>query len=137
MKLIKVVETCIYSPELEKMKNFYVNVLGLQLVSEEIGRSVFLKTEKSMLLIFNPENTIINSNSRFPIHGAITPPAIIHFDLEIDKGDYEDWKNLLTKNNIEIESELTFEQDTNSLYFRDPSGNLVELITQGYWPTQN
>ena len=95
------------------------------------------RQKKSMLLIFNPENTIINSNSRFPIHGAITPPAIIHFALEIDKGDYEDWKNLLTKNNIEIESELTFEQDTNSLYFRDPSGNLVELITQGYCPTQN
>ena len=39
------------------MKDFYVNRLGLDLVSEEEGRHVFLKAGKSMLLIFNPENT--------------------------------------------------------------------------------
>jgi catechol-2,3-dioxygenase len=137
LRLIKVVETCIYSSELERMKSFYVDILGLQLVSEESGRHVFLKTEKNMLLIFNPENTIIKSKSMFPVHGARTPPAIVHFALEIDKLDYENWKRLLIGNNIQIESELTFNQNTRSLYFRDPAGNLVELITQDHWPIQN
>jgi catechol-2,3-dioxygenase len=73
----------------------------------------------------------------FPVHGARTPPAIVHFALEIDKLDYENWKRLLIGNNIEIESELTFNQNTRSLYFRDPAGNLVELITQDHWPIQN
>jgi catechol-2,3-dioxygenase len=136
LRLIKVVETCIYSSELERMKSFYVNILGLQLVSEESGRHVFLKTEKNMLLIFNPENTIVKSKSMFPVHGAMTPPAIVHFALEIDKIDYENWKRLLADNKIKIESELTFNLNTRSLYFRDPAGNLVELITQGHWPIQ-
>jgi len=42
----KMVETCIYSSELEKLKNFYVNNIGLQFVSEEPGRHVSLKAGK-------------------------------------------------------------------------------------------
>ena len=50
------------------MKDFYANKIGLEFISEEKGRHVFLKAGKSMLLIFNPENTRIEGNSRFPIH---------------------------------------------------------------------
>ena len=53
MKFRKIVETSIYSSHLEKMKKFYVDKLGLELVSEQKGRHVFLKTDKNMLLIFN------------------------------------------------------------------------------------
>ena len=55
MKFRKIIETSIYSSELEKMKEFYVDKLGLELVSQQRGGHVFLKTEKSMLLIFNNE----------------------------------------------------------------------------------
>jgi catechol-2,3-dioxygenase len=66
------------------MEDFYVNRLGLDLVSKEEGRHVFLKAGKSALLIFNPENTMVSTNSIFPAHGAITPPSSIHFALEIE-----------------------------------------------------
>jgi catechol-2,3-dioxygenase len=46
----KIVETCIYSSDLEKLKDFYVNNIGLQFVSEEPGRHVFLAAGKSMHL---------------------------------------------------------------------------------------
>ena len=59
VKFRKVVETCIYSSDLETMKDFYVNKVGLEFISEEKGRHGFLKAGKSMLLIFNPENTRI------------------------------------------------------------------------------
>ena len=84
----KIVETCIYSSDLKNMKDFYVSTLGLRLV-EESERSVFLKAGKSMLLIFNPELTKTEGDNMFPIHGAITPPAMVHFALEIEKKDYE------------------------------------------------
>ncbi|MFZ0345381.1 MAG: hypothetical protein WAL24_09505 [Nitrososphaeraceae archaeon] len=35
VKFRKIVETCIYSKELETMKDFYVNKIGLEFVSEE------------------------------------------------------------------------------------------------------
>jgi catechol-2,3-dioxygenase len=136
MKFTKIVETCIYSSELKEMKDFYMNKLGLDFVSEENGRHVFLKAGKSMLLIFNPESTLNDSISIFPIHGAITPPSIVHFALEINTADYEKWKDLLSKKQINIEKELKI-GNSRSIYFRDPSGNIVELITEKAWPIDN
>ena len=134
----KMVETCIYSSELEKLKNFYVNNIGLQFVSEEPGRHVFLKAGKSMLLIFNPDSTTNKNQIMFPPHGASTPPASVHFALEIEKEDYENAKNILILNKIEIEKELTWENEKlKSIYFRDPSRNLVEFITKGNWPVED
>lgn len=136
MKFTKIIETCIYSPDLEEMKNFYINYLGLEFVSEEKGRSVFLKAGKSMLLIFNPLNTLNHIKKLFPIHGAITPPSIIHFALEIQKEDYEKWKDILQNNKINIEKEIEL-KSSRSIYIRDPAGNLVELITNNAWPVDN
>ena len=134
----KIVETCIYSSELEKMKNFYVNSIGLEFVSEEPGRHVFLKAGRSMLLIFNPLSTTNKSGGIFPTHGASTPPAIIHFALEIEKQDCKGLKDALIRNGIIIEKELTWGNDTlKSIYFRDPAGNLVEFITKGNWPVED
>ena len=120
------------------MKNFYINYLGLEFVSEEKGRSVFLKAGKSMLLIFNPTNTLNNNTTDklFPIHGAMAPPSIIHFALEIQKEDYEKWKYILLDNKIHIEKEIEL-RNSRSLYFRDPTGNLVEFITNNAWPVDN
>jgi catechol-2,3-dioxygenase len=136
MKFTKIIETCIYSTDLEEMKNFYINYLGLEFVSEEKGRSVFLKAGKSMLLIFNPLNTLNHIKKLFPIHGAITPPSIIHFALEIQKEDYEKWKDKLQNNKIDIEKEIEL-KSSRSIYFRDPAGNLVEFITNNAWPVNN
>jgi catechol-2,3-dioxygenase len=137
MKFRRIVETCIYSADLEKMKNFYIKYLGLQFISEENGRHVFLRAGKSMLLIFNPNNTLTKGNTIFPLHGAISPPASVHFALEIEKEDYENSKNMLAKNEIDIEKELGWGNEAKSIYFRDPAGNLVEFITKGNWPLED
>jgi catechol-2,3-dioxygenase len=133
MKFTKIIETCIYSSNLEVMKNFYIDNLGLEFVSEEKGRSVFLKAGKSMLLIFNPNNTLNNTNKMFPVHGTLSPPSIIHFALEIQIDEYEMWKYILQKNKINIEKEIEL-KNSRSIYFRDPVGNLVEFITNNAWP---
>ena len=132
MKFRKIVETSIYSSDLEKMKEFYVDKLGLTLVSEQKGRHVFLKTDKNMLLIFNYGVTGAEKETS---HGAPTPPSMIHVAFEIESDEYEDTKDLLEKNNIQIEKEVVWENDmkSRSIYFRDPAGNLVEFITRNFW----
>jgi catechol 2,3-dioxygenase-like lactoylglutathione lyase family enzyme len=152
VKFKKIIETCIYTLDLKKLKDFYVNGLGLEFVSEEENRSVFLKVGKSMLLIFNPNSTLnISMGPRqtgydkdshielFPPHGAFTPPSIIHFALEIDKSEYDDLKKKLIYNNIKIEKEVVWNNEmSKSVYFRDPSGNLVEIIVgSNLWPVDD
>jgi catechol-2,3-dioxygenase len=126
------------------MKDFYINILGLEFVSEEEDRHVFLKAGQSMLLIFNPNKTLANNNisnrsssTQLPIHGAFAPPSIIHFALEIEKQNYDNAKYILNEKNIKIEKEVIWEKGTNSIYFREPAGNLVEIITQDSWPVDN
>lgn len=133
MKISKIVETSIYTSDLEIMKEFYVAKLGLEFVSEQRGRHVFLKTDKNMLLIFNYAATAIEKETN---HGASTPPSMVHIAFEIEAEGYEDAKGLLAKNNIQIEKEIAWENNINSksIYFRDPVGNLVEFITRNHWP---
>jgi catechol 2,3-dioxygenase-like lactoylglutathione lyase family enzyme len=132
MKFRKIVEMSIYSSYLEKMKEFYVDKIGLELVSEQKGRHVFLKTDKNMLLIFNHGVTAAEKETS---HGAPTPPSMVHFAIEIESNEYEEARDLLEKNNIQIEKEIVWKNDikSRSIYFRDPSGNLVEFITRNYW----
>ena len=132
MKFRKIVETSIYTSDLEKMKEFYVGKLSLEFVSEQRGRHVFLKTDKNMLLIFNQGVTVAEEETS---HGAPTPPSMLHFAFEIESDEYKAAKDLLEKNNIQIEKEIAWENDnrSKSIYFRDPSGNLVEFITRNYW----
>jgi catechol-2,3-dioxygenase len=132
MKVRKVIETCIYSRDLESLKKFYSDVLGLEIVEEEEGKLMFLKAGSSMLLAFNPDRTF-PSNDRLPPHGA---QGSIHFALEIETGDYEKWKERLAQNGVAIELEVRW-KEAKSLYFRDPAGNLVELITSSAWPVDN
>jgi catechol-2,3-dioxygenase len=118
------------------MKKFYVGILGLSIIHEEEDKLIFMKAGKSVLLIFDPLRTSIN-NDRLPTHGAITPPSSIHFAMEIEEQEYQPCKELLVRNGIAIEKEVKWNSNTKSLYFRDPSGNLVELITPGGWPVES
>jgi hypothetical protein len=43
----------------------------------------------------------------------------------------------LERNGIAIQKEVYWNSKLKSLYFRDPAGNLVELITSGAWPVES
>ena len=85
-----------------------------------------------MLLIFNHGVTAAEEETS---HGARTPPSMVHVAFEIESDEYEAAKDLLEKNNIQIEKEVVWENDikSRSIYFRDPARNLVEFITRNYW----
>ncbi len=51
------------------------------------------------------------------------------------ESDVERWERWLREQDIEVESELEWEKGGRSLYFRDPDGHLLELVTPGVWQT--
>jgi catechol 2,3-dioxygenase-like lactoylglutathione lyase family enzyme len=123
------IETGVYADDLDQAERFYGNVLGLPLISKEIGRHVFFRVgERSVLLIFHPDATL--AGDHLPAHGCRGPG---HFALGIDAADLDSWRAHLVRNNIAIEHEESWPRGGHSLYFRDPAGNLVELITPGIW----
>ena len=127
----KVVETGVYVTDLDKARDFYTSVIGLQLHSEEKNRHVFLKAGKSMLLLFRADATL--KEQRLPPHGAT---GVQHFAFEVEPKDYDAWKARLAEKGIPIEKEIDWGR-AKSVYFRDPSNNVAELITRGNWPVDD
>ena len=127
----KVVETGVYVTDLDAARDFYTKIVGLQLFSEEKNRHVFLKAGKSMLLLFRAATTL--KEQRLPPHGAT---GVQHFAFEVEAKDYDDWKARLAENGVAVEKEVDWGR-ARSVYFRDPSNNVVELITRGNWPVDD
>jgi catechol 2,3-dioxygenase-like lactoylglutathione lyase family enzyme len=123
------IETGVYADNLDQAERFYGSVLGLPVMSKEAGRHVFFRVGKqSVLLVFHPDSTL--TGDRLPAHGCRGPG---HFALGIDVRDLDAWRAHLVRSNIAIEHEEAWPRGGHSLYFRDPAGNLVELITPGIW----
>ena len=124
-----VVETGVYADDLDQAEGFYADILGLEVAGREAGRHVFFRVGTgSMLLIFRSEATL--KGDHLPPHGAHGPG---HFALGIPADDLGSWRTHLQACGVAIEHEEAWPRGGHSLYFRDPAGNSVELITPGLW----
>ena len=126
-----VVETAVYAADLDAAEAFYGGVLGLPVAGRESGRHVFFRVGTAgMLLVFDPATTL--RGGELPPHGATGPG---HFALGVRAETVDDWRRHLAAHGVGIEKEYTWPRGGYSLYFRDPAGNLVELVTPGVWGT--
>jgi len=129
LKIKAVIETAIYVDDLQATEEFYGGILGLQAIGKEPGRSVFFQVgDASVLLAFIAEITL--KGDHLPAHGTKGPG---HFALGIAATDLQTWRQRLQENGVVIEKEVQWPKGGKSIYFRDPSGNSVELVTPGVW----
>jgi len=122
------VEAAIYADDLDKAEVFYRDVLGLEMLTKEPGRHVVFRVGQSVLLVFLAEATL--KGGMLPPHGAQGPG---HFALGVRTESLDAWKDHLRSHGVEIEKEVVWPRGGKSLYFRDPAGNSVELVTRGLW----
>jgi catechol-2,3-dioxygenase len=124
-----ILETCIYGKNLAEMERFYADTLGLAKMSEEYPRHVFFKvSDQSVLLIFNPEETVKDQD--VPSHGAT---GAQHVAFAVKAAELEAWQERLIERGVEIERKIDWPNGAKSVYFRDPAGNSVELVTDNIW----
>jgi catechol 2,3-dioxygenase-like lactoylglutathione lyase family enzyme len=89
---------------------------------------------RSVLLLFR------RGAARKPIavHGGVIPPhdgsGPLHFAFAVPAQDLPAWEERLAEAGVAIESRVHWERGGQSVYFRDPDQNLVELATPGTWP---
>ena len=125
----EVVETGIYADDLDSALGFYRDVLGLTLIAHDPGRHVFFRVGgRSVLLIFRADATL--KGDILPAHGATGPG---HFAFGIPAGSLEYWRERLARHGVAVEKEVSWPRGGRSLYFRDPAGNAVEVLTPTLW----
>ena len=56
-----------------------------------------------------------------------------HFAFSIAAADLPAWEARLAAEGIAIEGRMSWPRGGQSVYFRDPDQNLVELVTPGLW----
>ena len=129
MNIQAIIETAIYVDNLDQAETFYRDVLGLPILGKEPGRHVFFRVgTANVLLGFLPEATL--KGDQLPAHGARGPG---HFALGIERAELDAWRQRLVASGVAIEKEVKWPRGGKSIYFRDPAGNSVELVTPGIW----
>ena len=129
-----VLETCLYSSDLEAAERFYGETLGLPVFARVPQRHVFFRCGAAMLLVFDPQQTATSAGQ---VGGVPVPPHGAHgaghvcFRIEADV--LPSWRERLQAAGIAIEAEIEWPRGGASIYVRDPAGNSVELAPARIW----
>ena len=133
-KVISVLETGLYVENVERAAKFYEDVFGFERMVSDNRFCAFAVAPGSVLLLFKRGGTTKPTT----LPGGVLPPhdgsGQTHFAFSIEPSELEPWVNALKEKNVEIESRVTWPRGGQSLYFRDPDQNLLELATPGVWP---
>ena len=131
MKVPEVLESALYVSDLCAAESFYTKALGLTLYAKAEGRHVFLRCGDRMVLLFNAAETSHAGSgpTDAPGHGA---QGAGHIAFAAKERDLNDWVKHLEDCGVPIEKEISW-KGSRSIYFRDPSGNSVEITSPQTW----
>jgi catechol 2,3-dioxygenase-like lactoylglutathione lyase family enzyme len=128
-----IIETALYVSDITRSADFYRGLFGFATLLESDRLIALNVADRDVLLLFKEGAT----HQAFETLGGTVPghtgAGPTHFALSVEPQDIESWRARLSSQRIPIESEVTWDRGAQSIYFRDPDGTLVELITLGFW----
>lgn len=129
-----VLETCLYVADLARAREFYTGLFGYEVMTSDERFCAFNIGGKQVLLLFAHDGTALGSTLPFgdiPPHGTQGPT---HIGFSVPAETLDGWRERLAARRIAIESTLSWPAGGTSIFFRDPDGHLLELLTPGVWP---
>ncbi|MDX5481975.1 MAG: VOC family protein [Hymenobacteraceae bacterium] len=128
MEIKKIKETCLYVKDLEASRIFYHDKLGLEVIGQVKDRHIFFRAGASVLLCFIAEAS--GKGGTLPPHYG---SGQLHLAFEVEKEQYEPWKDKIKSLDIPIEQEYDWGKGYLSFYFRDTDQHLLEVVMEGMW----
>jgi catechol 2,3-dioxygenase-like lactoylglutathione lyase family enzyme len=129
-----VIETTLCCSDLDAAEAFYTEVLNFDVFAKDEGRHLFFRCGDGMLLLFNPEHTAVKvstvGDAEMPLHGTT---GAGHVAFRADAAEIAAWKRRLAAHGVPVESEISWPEGGNSIFFRDPAGNCLEFTTPITW----
>jgi catechol-2,3-dioxygenase len=133
LNIERVIETVLYVRDIERAAAFYQQVLKLPAMVSNHRFRAYNIADQSVLLLFLEGDSLNGAHypeGYIPPHDGRGPQ---HIGLAVSKAQLSLWEQHLTEHEIEIEGRMHWEQGGESIYFRDPDGHLLELVTPGIW----
>ena len=128
-----VLESSLYVSDLDAAEAFYGDLLGLERIQRVGNRHVFFRIGTSVLLLFNAAETCkpaTNPDLPVPSHGS---QGAGHLCFAQSREEIAAMRNRLTAAGVEIEAAFDWPNGAHSVYFRDPSGNSLEIAEHWLW----
>ena len=125
-----IVESSLYVESVARSVQFYERVFGFEPIDTaekegvtDMTRLCALRAgDRSVLLLFKKGATEDTDAT-----GAI------HIAFGIARSHLTAWEQWLANHGIAIELRKTWKYGGQALYFRDPDGHLLEVVTPGVW----
>jgi catechol 2,3-dioxygenase-like lactoylglutathione lyase family enzyme len=128
-----VLETSLYVDDVGRSSEFYRSLFGFEVLIQDHRFCALSVAGKQVLLLFEKGS----STSVTVVPGGDIPPhdgaGQLHLAFSIPAAALSGWEARLAERNVAIESRVSWPRGGQSVYFRDPDRNLVELITPGCW----
>ena len=129
----RVLETSLYVAEVSRSLLFYQRIFGFEPMVSDDRFGALNVSGQQVLLLFRKGGT----TEPITIPGGVIPPhdgsGTTHLAFTIAADDEESWTAHLQSAGVALESRVVWERGGFSLYFRDPDGHLVELVSPGCW----
>jgi catechol 2,3-dioxygenase-like lactoylglutathione lyase family enzyme len=123
-----ILETSLYVESAARSAEFYRRVFGFELLEPQVPLNDDTRLcpmragDRSVLLLFKK---------------GLTPDTdaagAIHIAFGIARSDLSKWEAWLAQQGIALELRKTWKYGGEALYFRDPDGHLLEVVTPGVW----
>ncbi len=126
---MRILESALYAEDLSAARDFYSGTLCLPEIWFDPERSLFLRCESSVLLIFKASKTRI-PDAGVPTHGA---EGAGHLAFACRHDEIQTWHDRLEAAGVPIISEIKWDKGGHSIYFHDPAGNVLEFATTDLW----
>ncbi|HXJ56099.1 MAG TPA: VOC family protein [Verrucomicrobiae bacterium] len=129
-----ILETCLDVSDVARARAFYADLFGFAVMKADDRFCAFRVAQQQVLILFRRGSDPTGTTLPFgfiPAHGTTGSG---HVGFSIPKDSLPAWRRRLEQHGVGVESCFTWPTGGISLYFRDPDGHLLELLTPGVWP---
>ena len=125
-ELTGILESSLYVDDLSRSAAFYRALFGFETLVSEDRLCALAVAGRQALLLFKKGGSL----DHVPPHGGT---GQLHLAFSVPEADLPAWELRLAAAGVPIETRTHWERGGQSLFFRDPDGHLIELVTPGCW----
>jgi len=128
-----VLETALYVDDVDRAVAFYRRLFGFDTLFHNDRGAALSVAGAQVLLLFRKRGTLtplVTERGTIPPHDG---DGHLHMAFAIAADALDGWELRLAGEGVTVEARYHWERGGHSLYFRDPDGHVIELVTPGCW----